>query len=65
MGGKCKFNKNWSTTYKWVEAVDADPQSAFCKLCKSLFKIYSKDEGTLARPTNSDKLKHKLDKISR
>ena len=35
-----KYRKSWETTFKWLNPVDNDPYSAYCKACKSNIKAH-------------------------
>lgn len=57
MGGKCKFNEAWLAKYSWLKSVVDDPNSAFCKLCNTQFKVDSKGETSLTRHADGEKHK--------
>lgn len=54
---KTSFNPNWKTIYPWVNSIPDDVCKAYCKLCKKIFNIAGKGEGSIKE--HADGAKHK------
>lgn len=40
--GKCKYNKEWKSTYQWLAEVEGDNEKAKCTLCNKEFSVSNK-----------------------
>lgn len=51
---KTTFNNEWLKKYPWLNSVPRDHSSAFCKLCKKIFSVSGKGEGSVKEHADGD-----------
>lgn len=50
-----KFNNKWLKSYLWLDSVDGDEYSAYCKLCKKSISVSNKGEMAITDHANGAK----------
>lgn len=51
---KTAFNSEWKNRYPWINSVPKDNYTAYCKLCKKIFSIAGKGEGSVKEHAEGD-----------